>query len=39
LLADAHPELKRATYRAPHDGVAGTAANLIVHLQERMALQ
>lgn len=36
---DAHPELKKATYRVPHDGVAGTAANLIVHLQERMALQ
>jgi len=33
---DAHPEMKKATYRIPHDGVAGTAANLIVHLSERM---
>ena len=27
-----HPEIKKATYRIPRDGVAGTAANLIVHL-------
>ena len=33
---DAHPEMKKATYRIPHDGVAGTAANLIVHLSRRM---
>ncbi|MDX8399635.1 MAG: hypothetical protein R8K20_05245 [Gallionellaceae bacterium] len=26
------PELKRATYRIPHYGVAGTAANLVLHL-------
>ena len=28
----ARPELKRATYRIPHYGVAGTAANLVLHL-------
>lgn len=27
-----HPELKRATHRIPHYGVAGTAANLVLHL-------
>ena len=26
------PELKRATFRIPHYGVAGTAANLVMHL-------
>jgi predicted nucleotide-binding protein (sugar kinase/HSP70/actin superfamily) len=26
------PELKRATYRVPHYGVTGTAANLVLHL-------
>jgi predicted nucleotide-binding protein (sugar kinase/HSP70/actin superfamily) len=26
------PELKRATYRIPHYGAAGTAANLVLHL-------
>ena len=29
---DDHPETKRATYRVPHDGVAGTAANLVRHV-------
>jgi predicted nucleotide-binding protein (sugar kinase/HSP70/actin superfamily) len=29
---DAGAERKRATYRIPHDGVAGTAANLLVHV-------
>jgi len=29
---EARPELKRATYRVPHYGVAGTAANLVMHL-------
>ncbi len=29
---EARPERKRATYRVPHDGVAGTAANLLVHV-------
>jgi len=28
----ARPELKRATYRIPHYGFAGTAANLVMHL-------
>lgn len=27
-----HPELRRATYRVPHNGVAGTAANYVRHL-------
>jgi len=27
-----HPEVKRATYRVPHNGYAGTAANYIHHL-------
>lgn len=31
-LLDARPELKRATTRIPHYGVAGTAANLVLHL-------
>jgi predicted nucleotide-binding protein (sugar kinase/HSP70/actin superfamily) len=29
---DARPELRRATYALPHYGVAGTAANLALHL-------
>jgi predicted nucleotide-binding protein (sugar kinase/HSP70/actin superfamily) len=32
---DAHPEMKRATYRIPRNGVAGTAANLVQHLVQR----
>ncbi len=32
---DAHPEMKRATYRVPHRGAAGTAANLVRHVAER----
>jgi predicted nucleotide-binding protein (sugar kinase/HSP70/actin superfamily) len=32
---DAHPEMRRATYRVPHQGVAGTAANLIRYLAGR----
>ncbi len=31
-----HPELMRATYRVPHNGVAGTAANYVRHLTERI---
>lgn len=31
-MLDARPELKRATSRIPHYGVAGTAANLVLHL-------
>jgi len=32
---DAHPEMKRATYRVPHGGAAGTAANLVLHVAGR----
>jgi predicted nucleotide-binding protein (sugar kinase/HSP70/actin superfamily) len=33
---DAHPEMKRATYRVPHTGAAaGTAAKTILHIAER----
>jgi hypothetical protein len=36
MLAD-RPDMRRATYRVPHLGVVGTAANLVLHLaaQER----
>jgi hypothetical protein len=30
-----HSEMKRATYRVPHGGVAGTGANLILHVAAR----
>jgi predicted nucleotide-binding protein (sugar kinase/HSP70/actin superfamily) len=33
---DAHPELKRATYRVPHGDAAGTAANLVLHVATLM---
>jgi predicted nucleotide-binding protein (sugar kinase/HSP70/actin superfamily) len=34
---DAHPPMRRATYRVPHDGtVAGTAAKMIVHVARRL---
>jgi predicted nucleotide-binding protein (sugar kinase/HSP70/actin superfamily) len=34
---DAHPEMKRALYRAPkYKGVIGTAANFAIHTAERM---
>jgi predicted nucleotide-binding protein (sugar kinase/HSP70/actin superfamily) len=34
---DAHPAMRRATYRVPHRGVAaGVAANLILHVAELM---
>ncbi len=32
---DTQPEMKRATYRIPRNGVVGTAANLIAHLAQR----
>jgi len=33
---DAHPEMKRATYRVPHTGAAaGTAAKMVLHIAER----
>jgi predicted nucleotide-binding protein (sugar kinase/HSP70/actin superfamily) len=34
-LLDAHPEMKRATYKIPRCGAAGTAANLVLHLADR----
>ena len=34
---DAHPELRRATYRVPPSGLAsGTAANLVLHVARRL---
>lgn len=34
---DQHPEMKRPMYRVPHvKGVVGTAANLVLHIAERM---
>jgi len=34
---EAHPATRRATYRVPHHGVAaGTAANLVLHVAERL---
>ena len=34
---DAHPEMKKATYRIPHDGTAaGTAAKLVLHVASEM---
>jgi predicted nucleotide-binding protein (sugar kinase/HSP70/actin superfamily) len=32
---DAHPEMKRATYRVPHLGCAGQAANLVLHVAQK----
>jgi predicted nucleotide-binding protein (sugar kinase/HSP70/actin superfamily) len=33
---DAHPEMKRATYRVPHGDAVGVAANLVLHVADRM---
>jgi predicted nucleotide-binding protein (sugar kinase/HSP70/actin superfamily) len=34
---DGHPEMKRATYRVPHDGrAAGTAARMVLHVAGRL---
>jgi predicted nucleotide-binding protein (sugar kinase/HSP70/actin superfamily) len=33
-----HPELRRATYRVPHGGYAGTAANYVEHLAKDRGL-
>jgi hypothetical protein len=30
-----HPEVRRATYRVPHRGFCGTAANYVSHLASR----
>lgn len=35
--AAARPETRRATWRVPHGGAAGTAANLVLHLAGRRA--
>jgi predicted nucleotide-binding protein (sugar kinase/HSP70/actin superfamily) len=32
---DAHPAMKKATYRVPRDGVVGTAANLVLDVARR----
>ena len=32
---DAHPRMKRATYRVPHMGCAGQAANLVRHVAQK----
>ena len=33
---DSHPEMKRATYRVPHGDAAGVAADLVLHVANRM---
>ena len=33
---DAHPQMKRATYRVPHGDAAGTAANFVLHVAKHM---
>ena len=33
-----HPELRRATYRVPHRGYAGVAANYVAHLAKDRGL-
>jgi hypothetical protein len=34
---DEHPELKRPFYHVPHrDGIAGTAAQFVLHVNDRM---
>jgi predicted nucleotide-binding protein (sugar kinase/HSP70/actin superfamily) len=36
-FVDAHPEMKKPMYKAPHQkGVVGTAANFVLHIAERM---
>jgi predicted nucleotide-binding protein (sugar kinase/HSP70/actin superfamily) len=34
-MVERFPEVKSATYRVPHGGVVGTAANLVLHLKKR----
>jgi predicted nucleotide-binding protein (sugar kinase/HSP70/actin superfamily) len=34
-LVERFPEVKSATYRVPHQGVTGAAANLLLHLKAR----
>jgi hypothetical protein len=33
---DTHPDMKRATYALPRNGVVGTAANLVTHIAGRL---
>ena len=33
-----HPELRRATYKVPHKGCAGTSANYVLHLVQDLGL-
>ncbi len=33
---DAHPKMKRATYRVPHMACAGQAANLVLHVAQKV---
>jgi predicted nucleotide-binding protein (sugar kinase/HSP70/actin superfamily) len=33
---DAHPEMRRATYRVPHGDAVGTAANVVLHVARRL---
>src|SRR5205085_12511830 len=33
---DTHPDMKRATYRVPRAGAAGTAARLVLHVATKM---
>jgi predicted nucleotide-binding protein (sugar kinase/HSP70/actin superfamily) len=35
-FVDAHPEMKRATYRIPHGDAVGTAANLVLHVAAKL---
>jgi hypothetical protein len=34
-----HPELRRATYKVPHHGNSGTAANYVFHLAQDRGLK
>ena len=38
IYEDQHPELRRATYRVPHLGYAGTSANYVMHLSRDRGL-
>ena len=34
-----HPEVRRATYKIPHRGYAGTSANYVLHLCQDRGLR
>jgi hypothetical protein len=36
-LLDASPHINRATYHLPRDGAVGAAANVLLHLEKRVA--